>query len=107
MHYGIIDAGEAVLEIKDSPYTFENRDAYYAVGTGRSLGAFDMFFKVRDKYETYIDKKGVFPWYFKRRLHIRPRSRRGFHAKRGNARGPNGGSRHGFGFLFCENIRLF
>ena len=68
IHYGIIDAGEAVLEIKDSPYTFENRDAYYAVGTGRSLGAFDMFFKVRDKYETYIDKKGVFPWYFKRRV---------------------------------------
>ncbi len=68
VHYGIIDAGEAVLEIKDSPYTFENRDAYYAVGTGKSLGAFDLFFKVRDKYETYIDKKGVFPWYFKRRV---------------------------------------
>lgn len=68
VHYGIIDAGEAVLEIKSSPYTFENREAYYAVGTGRSLGAFDIFFKVRDKYETYIDKKGVFPWYFKRRV---------------------------------------
>lgn len=68
VHYGIIDAGEAVLEIKNSPYTFENREAYYAVGTGRSLGAFDIFFKVRDKYETYIDKKGVFPWYFKRRV---------------------------------------
>ncbi len=68
VHYGIIDAGEAVLELKQSPYTFKDRPAYHAVATGHSLGAFDVFFKVRDTYETYIDQKGVFPWYFKRRV---------------------------------------
>jgi len=68
VHYGLIDAGEAVLELKETNYTFGGRKAVHAVGTGVSLGAFDMFFKVRDRYETYIDEKGVFPWYFSRRV---------------------------------------
>ena len=68
VHYGLIDAGEAVLELKPTPYTFSGRQALHAVGTGTSIGAFDTFFKVRDKYETFIDEKGVFPWYFKRRV---------------------------------------
>ncbi len=68
VHYGIIDAGEAKIELKESPYTFSNRPTYHAVGTGNSIGAFDLFFKVRDTYETYIDRDGVFPWYFKRRV---------------------------------------
>lgn len=64
VHYGIIDAGEAVLEVRNSSARFGGRDAYHVVGTGRSLGAFDWFFKVRDRYETYIDKQGIFPYRF-------------------------------------------
>lgn len=63
-HYGIVDAGEAVLEVKNTNARFSGRDAYHIVGTGRSLGAFDWFFKVRDRYETYIDKQGIFPYRF-------------------------------------------
>jgi hypothetical protein len=37
-------------------------------GTGRTLGGFNTFFKVNDVYESYIDKKGVFPWQFVRRV---------------------------------------
>lgn len=68
VHYGIIDAGKAVIELKNTDYTFSGRPALHAVGTGKSLGAFDLFFKVRDRYETYIDERGVFPWYFSRRV---------------------------------------
>lgn len=68
VHYGLIDAGEAVIELKETGYTFKGRPALHAVGTGTSLGAFDVFFKVRDRYETYIDQSGVFPWYFSRRV---------------------------------------
>lgn len=64
VHYGFVDAGEAVLEVKSTTAKFGGRDAYHVVGTGRSLGAFDWFFKVRDRYETYIDKKGIFPYRF-------------------------------------------
>ena len=64
VHYGWINAGEAVLTVEDSPYKFGNREAYHVVGTGKSLGGFDMFFKVRDRFETYIDKQGIFPHRF-------------------------------------------
>lgn len=66
IHYGIIDAGEAELRIHKSPKDFQGRDAYHIVGTGKSVGAFNWFFKVRDRYETYLDVDGVFPWEFVR-----------------------------------------
>ncbi|WP_306641318.1 DUF3108 domain-containing protein [Sanyastnella coralliicola] len=68
VHYGFVDAGEAVLEVKDSKWDFNGRPAYHIVGTGRSLGAFDWVFKVRDRYETYVDKDGLFPYRFIRNV---------------------------------------
>ncbi len=64
IHYGFVDAGEAILKVENSAYSFGGREAYHIVGTGRSLGGFDWFFKVRDRYETYMDKEGMFPYRF-------------------------------------------
>lgn len=64
IHYGWIDAGEAVLKVNHSDYNFNGRSAYHIVGTGKSLGSFDWFFKVRDRYETYMDVNGMFPHRF-------------------------------------------
>ena len=64
--YGFLDAGEAVLEIKSTSRTGNNRALMHAVGTGRTLGGFNAFYKVRDKYESYIDKKSIMPWFFER-----------------------------------------
>jgi len=64
--YGFMDAGEAVLEVKSTSKKGANRSLYHAVGTGRTLGGFNAFYKVRDVYESYIDKKSIMPWYFKR-----------------------------------------
>jgi len=66
LHYGIINAGIAKLEVKPFAQKIAGRDVYHIVGTGRSKGAFDWFFKVRDTYETYLDVDGVFPWMFVR-----------------------------------------
>ena len=66
--YGIMDAGEAELEVKSTPKKGAGRELFHVVGKGRSLGAFNAFFKVEDVYESYIDKKGVFPWFFVRRV---------------------------------------
>ncbi|MEX2595490.1 MAG: DUF3108 domain-containing protein [Salibacteraceae bacterium] len=67
--YGWIDAGEAIIEIKEDSRQIAGRDVYHIVGLGNSLGAFNWFFKVRDRYETYLDKEGVFPWIFVRDIH--------------------------------------
>jgi len=58
--YGFMDAGEAVLELKATTKKGANRELMHAVGSGRTLGGFNAFFKVVDSYETFLDKKGVF-----------------------------------------------
>ena len=68
LHYGIIDAGEAVLEVQESKIKAKGRDLFKVVGVGRSIRAFDWFFKVRDRYESYIDTESIIPWFFIRRV---------------------------------------
>lgn len=67
--YGWIDAGEAIIEIKQEKKQIAGRNVFHVVGTGNSLGTFNWFFKVRDRYETYVDEAGVFPWIFVRDIH--------------------------------------
>jgi hypothetical protein len=45
------------------------RDAYHVNFEVNTVPSFDPFFKVRDRYETYIDVEGIFPWRFEQ--HIR------------------------------------
>ena len=68
VHYGWVNAGEAVVELKESDREINGRKVWRAVGTGRSLGAFNTFYKVDDRYESYFDAQGVFPWVFQRRV---------------------------------------
>ncbi len=68
VHYGVIDAGECSLEIKTPQEKVGPRDCYHIVGLGKSLGAFNWFFKVEDRYETTIDAESLTPWIFLRRV---------------------------------------
>lgn len=68
LHYGIVDAGVAILEVKPSIMEISGRKVYHVVGNGYSKGTFDWFFKVRDRYETFIDKDAMVPWMFVRRV---------------------------------------
>jgi hypothetical protein len=68
IHYGFVDAGEARLEIKDELQSIGTRKTFHIIGTGKTKGAFDWFFKVRDRYETYLDSEALMPWVFIRRV---------------------------------------
>lgn len=68
LHYGVMDAGVAVLEVKPDMIDVSGRKVYHIVGNGYSKGTFDWFFKVRDRYETFIDKDALLPWLFVRRV---------------------------------------
>lgn len=68
VHYGFMDAGIAKLEVLPQIETFLNRTCYRLLGTGKSAGAFDWFFKVNDRYESYLDTQAIAPWYFIRRV---------------------------------------
>lgn len=68
IHYGFIDAAIATIEITDENKKFADRNTLHVVGIGRSKGSFDFFFKIRDRYETYIDEEALIPWFFGRRV---------------------------------------
>jgi hypothetical protein len=68
MHYGALNAGIAVLEVKPEILEVSGRKVYHIVGTGYTTGTTDWFFKVRDRYESYMDKDALLPWLFIRRV---------------------------------------
>lgn len=68
LYYGIIDAGEATLEVTNENREIGGRKVFHMVGLGWSKGSFDWFFKVRDRYETYVDEQALVPWIFIRRV---------------------------------------
>lgn len=68
IHYGFVDAGEATLEVMPELTNLGGRECYHVVGSGKSVGAFDWFFKVRDRYESIVDKSAMVPWLFIRRV---------------------------------------
>lgn len=47
---------------------FNGKPVYHCVGDGRSYSFFDNFFKVRDRYETYIDTATMLPVKFIRNV---------------------------------------
>ena len=61
---GKVNAGTATLEVKNCKRHFNNREVYHIIGIGKSNPAFDMFFKVRDRYESYVDKEAIMPYLF-------------------------------------------
>lgn len=69
LHYGIINAGIAELNVYKSNKAFKGeRKTYNMVGKGWTTGATDWFFKVNDHYETYMDKEEMNSLRFIRRV---------------------------------------
>lgn len=64
---GKVTAGEARIEVKNKSVIKNGRPTYHIVGVGESKGAFNMFFKVNDRFETFLDVESIMPWYFIRR----------------------------------------
>lgn len=69
LHYGIINAGIGELRVMDNPVKVAGKECVHVVATGRTISSFDWFYKVRDRYETYIDKQAMVPWLFKRDIY--------------------------------------
>jgi Protein of unknown function (DUF3108) len=66
IHYGIVNAGYATLEIKDA--TINNKKVFHAVGKGYTTGMSKFFFKVEDIYESYFDKQTGSPYRYIRKI---------------------------------------
>ena len=66
IHYGIVNAGYATLEIKDA--VINNKKVFHVIGKGYTTGMSRFFFKVDDLYESYIDRDTRNPYQFVRKI---------------------------------------
>jgi len=68
INYGFVTAGVAIMQIPEFQ-KISGRETYHIDFKVNTTSAFDLFYKVRDRYSTYLDVKGMFPWRFEQ--HIR------------------------------------
>ncbi|MBL85121.1 MAG: ATP-dependent exonuclease [Winogradskyella sp.] len=63
---GWFKAGEATLKVDEKK--LNGKTVYHVVGKGKTTGAVNLFFKVRDRYESYFDKETGVPYKFIRKI---------------------------------------
>jgi hypothetical protein len=57
-------AGYGSTEIDPEPVEINGRKTYHIIVNGKSANIFNVFFKVRDKFETYMDEEALMPHKF-------------------------------------------
>ena len=68
VNYGFVTAGIAEMNVQRIS-RISGRKVYYITFKVNTVPIFDHFYKVRDRYVTYLDVEGLFPWRFEQ--HIR------------------------------------
>jgi hypothetical protein len=61
-----LTAGYATLEVKSD--FLKNKDVFHVVGKGKTTGMISWFFKVKDRYETFMYKDNLLPYRFIRNI---------------------------------------
>ena len=67
LKYGFVTAGISIMQIQDIRKIF-GRATYHITFDVNSVPSFDWIYKVRDRYVTYVDTQGIFPWRFEQHL---------------------------------------
>jgi hypothetical protein len=55
--YGWFNTSKATLEVRKTK--LNNEDVHHIIGNGKSVGLLDVFFRVRDRYETFVNQDGL------------------------------------------------
>ena len=69
LHYGIINAGTAYLEVNKKETEIAGQKHFEIDVNGNSNSFFDPFYKVRDNYKSFIDESTMLPSLFIRDVH--------------------------------------
>ncbi|MBL7887122.1 MAG: DUF3108 domain-containing protein [Flavobacterium sp.] len=66
IHYGMVTAGYATLEVKEA--VKNNKKVFHAIGNGYTTGMTKFFFKVEDNYQSFFDKTTGKPYQYVRKI---------------------------------------
>ncbi len=61
VHYGIINAAQITMAVDNEQATVSGRKTYKTTVEGQTFKSFDWAFKVRDKFESWIDAEALAP----------------------------------------------
>jgi hypothetical protein len=64
LKYGFLTGAEATLKVDDGDKKIEGHPTYHIVANGKTAGTFDVFYKVRNQYESYVDKSTLLPYFY-------------------------------------------
>src|SRR5579872_7451533 len=67
--YGFVTGAEATIRVEDSPLKFEGQPVYHIIAEGKTAGTFDIFYKVRSRYESYVDENTLLPYFYAENRH--------------------------------------
>jgi len=66
--YGIFKCGEANLSVLSTDMDYNGKKAIHFTATGQTSGTFDIFYKVRNRYDSFIDPKTFLPYTYKENI---------------------------------------
>lgn len=64
LKYGFVTAAEASLKVLNTTVKFDDKPTYHLLVQGKTTGTFDIFYKVRNRYDSYIDKESFTPFLY-------------------------------------------
>lgn len=64
LKYGFITAAEATIKVLNTDVKFDNKPTYRLQVDAQTSGTFDIFYKIRDHYDSYIDKVDLLPYFY-------------------------------------------
>jgi hypothetical protein len=68
LKYGFITAAEGTLKVQESDLRFDGKPTFKLVVDGQTSGTFDVFYKIRDHYESFIDKDNLKPYFYQENI---------------------------------------
>lgn len=61
VHYGLINAGLITMKVDAATAAINGRTSYHVTVEGETLKSFDWAYKVRDKFESWVDNQALAP----------------------------------------------
>jgi len=69
LKYGYFTAAEADLRVENTDIKYNGQPALHIIAEGKTAGSFDVFYKVRNRYESYVDEKTLLPYFYAENRH--------------------------------------
>lgn len=69
LRYGFLTAAEANLKVESTDVKFDGGEVLHLIAEGKTSGAFNVLYKVRNRYDSYISRTILSPFLYTENIH--------------------------------------